>query len=412
MSKIMKIMIKLFCLVLMLNIIYLHAQEIKTKLRFSNSIYVYEGNQYTDNSFTETEKIQHTRLYQKLFFQAKYSKYRFNTALRMLNDLGDDDLRDERKYNLYRLSLSGKNLFGNFLDFELGRQFLHPGLVFGSLDGLNLKLKPFTGFNFQLYGGIESHLINAIKLYEADDALVFGGRLIYKNWLNSNIEALYFQKNSNNETQWQIGGINIANKNLINNLHLNLQAHYDILNERFHRLYLSLTYFYSDKLQFSGYAKQQYPQIYGDSYFRIFEINKYMLSGLSINYNVFGNYFIAVNGQNVIFEEGYGNRYLLTFSNPDGSFTITYETGDLGDQIGAIIEYGYEILPDLTASICVDYSQYRFEEIYDYESQLANAMKLAYNLSKHWLIDAEYQWLNNRINKADHRFLNRIHFKW
>ena len=56
--------------------------------------------------------------------------------------------------------------------------------------------------------------------------------------------------------------------------------------------------------------------------------------------------------------------------------------------------------------------RYRFEEIYAYENQLANALRLTYAYSQHWKTDLEYQLLNNKFKDTDHRVLNHIHFIW
>ena len=103
------------------------------------------------------------------------------------------------------------------------------------------------------------------------------------------------------------------------------------------------------------------------------------------------------------------NRQL---ENLDFKVKIVYETGDLGDQAGIVLDYGYEFFPGFIASLSIDYSRYRFEEIYDYESQLANALRAVYKFSKHWRVDLEYQLLNNRFKESDHRVLNHIHFVW
>ena len=111
-------------------------------------------------------------------------------------------------------------------------------------------------------------------------------------------------------------------------------------------------------------------------------------------------------------EKGEGQRLITSLSNKNGSIGLVYETGDLGDQIGILFDYGMNICDNLQASLSVDYSRYRFEEIYEYENQLANAVRLNYNFSRHWRTNVEYQWLTNRFKKSDQRILNHIHYIW
>lgn len=406
----------ILCLILIFASV-LHSQNIQTRGRITNSVYVYDdtlSRAYIDASSGATES-KHVKLYQFLRFQAVAPEWKdltVSVAARALTDLNPNvDIDSERRFNAYRLSIGAKGLFNNFLDFELGRQFLHPGVILGSLDGLNLKLRPIKNLDWQLYGGVESHLFRAFHLYEADDATMFGTALKYRNLWRNDLQLVYLQKNRSGEEQWQISGLNL-NNHMVDNLVLLLQAHYDLVNSRFHRLYFSSRYNWNNKISAGLYAKQQYPQVYGDSYFQIFDIKQYRLVGVDASYAITERYSTNLTFQSVMLEEGYGNRAILSFSDPNGSIGIIYETGDLGEQVGAMVSYGYEFMPDLLASASVDYSRYRFEEIYDYESQLANAVRLSYKYSRHWRADLEYQWLTNRIKDSDQRILNHIHFIW
>jgi len=72
----------------------------------------------------------------------------------------------------------------------------------------------------------------------------------------------------------------------------------------------------------------------------------------------------------------------------------------------------YEVMPNLIASLYVDYSKYRVEEVYEFDNQLANAARISYRLGRNWTFDVEYQWLSNRFKESDSRFLNHISFVW
>lgn len=393
------------------------SQNIETRGRITNSVYVYDDSlqkSYVDASSGATES-KHVRLYQFLRFQAiatDWNNLTFSLAARALTDLNPDmDIDAERRFNAYRLSIGARGLFDNFLDFELGRQFLHPGVVLGSLDGLNLKLHPVQNLEWQLYGGVESHLYRAMELYEPDDAAVFGTSVKYRDLAANDLQLVYLQKNRSGEEQWQITGLNLNNY-MANNLVFLMQAHYDMVNSRFHRLYVSGRYNWNNKFSAGIYVKQQYPQVYGDSYFRMFDISQYRLIGGDVAYALTSRYSVNTTFQTVMLEEGYGNRAIVSINDPNGSIGIIFETGDLGEQVGALLNYGYEIIPELLASLSVDYSRYRFEEIYEYESQLANAARLDYRFNRNWRAVAEYQWLTNRIKDSDQRILNHIHFIW
>ncbi|RLD11365.1 hypothetical protein DRI50_10125 [candidate division KSB1 bacterium] len=397
------------CLVLLWSGV-LFSQTVKTNGYVRNSVYSYA----TQKGNGSTETKTHTRLYQTLNVNAALGQLpniQLHFAGRALTDLAQTDLEDIKRFKAYRLSVSGKGLFHNFLDFELGRQFLYPGVLLGSLDGLNLILKPWKYLNWQIYGGVESHLLRAFKIYEPDEATVFGSRIKLNHLLNTNWHLIYLQKMYHSKTQWQIVGLNLANYSLPN-LTVLLQSHYDLVNSRLHRLYLSARYRFNRKLMFSGYVKQQYPQVYNTSYFEIFEVEKYLLAGFNAAYQLSNRFNVTAMVQGVQLDEGYGNRFIVTLGDANGSLGLIYETGDLGNQLGLLMDYRYEILHNLMATISVDFSRYRFEKRFDYDSQIANALGLSYRFSRHWNARLEYQWLTNTNFKYDQRILNHINFIW
>ncbi len=168
----------------------------------------------------------------------------------------------------------------------------------------------------------------------------------------------------------------------------------------------------NNDLNFTAHFKLQHPQIYGDSYFQIFELKQYRQFGLSGWYEFIKDFAFSATYNLIQLEEGQGHRIIASFSDRNGSIGLVYETGDLGDQMGVMFNYGYEIYKNLIASISIDYTKYRFEEIYAYENQMGNAARLSYSFAKHWRVDLEYQWLTNKFKNSDHRLLNHIYYIW
>ena len=386
------------------------SQAVRTNGYIRNSVYSFATQKGEDTTATEI----HTRLYQTLNLNASalaFPRIEFHFAGRALTDLAQTDLQDIKRFKAYRLSLSGRGLFNNFLDFEIGRQFLYPGVILGSLDGVNVTLKPLQHVQWQIYGGVESHLLRAFKMYQPSEATVFGSRIKLNRLYHTNWHLIYLQKMSHSQTQWQIVGLNVANFS-IPRLTLLLQSHYDLVNKRLHRLYASARYQFNRKLMFSGYVKEQYPQIYNTSYFEIFEVESYLLAGFDLAYRLSKRFTVSGIVQGVQLDEGYGNRFIVTLNDANGSLGVIYEAGDLGNQLGLLMDYRYEIMHNLLATVSIDLSRYRFEKRFDYDSQIANALGLRYRFSKHWTARLEYQWLTNTDFKYDQRILNHINFIW
>ena len=378
------------------------AQTIETRGRLSNSTYVYQDRDTT-----------HVRLYQYIRFQAishELNNLSLNVDARVLSDL-EETLPDEYRYNAFRLSVSATDLFNNLLDFEIGRQFLHPGVTFGSLDGLNLIFKFSPRVCWQVYGGVQSNLFSGFKIYKPDEAAVYGSTLKYRNFYDTNIELAYLRQQTKDAVQWEIAGLNLTNSS-ITNIYFTGQFHYDIVNSRLHRVFVSGRYMPAERFSAVLSYKQQFPQIFGDSYFQIFTFEKYRQAGLNLWYSLTERFGVAVDYHLIMLEEGKGNRIIASIMDRNGSLGVVYETGDLGDQLSLLLNYGYEFMDGLIGSVSVDYTRYRFEEGYDFENQMGNTARLAYRLSPNWQIDLEYQWLNNKFKDSDHRLLNHIHFIW
>jgi hypothetical protein len=389
--------------------INLSAQTVETRGRLSNSVYVFERS--AEDSGDESNQV--ARIYQFIRFTARIPEYKnlsFHFSGRALTDT-KESLESEERFRAYRLSLSASELFNGILDLEIGRQFLHAGIPFGSLDGVNAKLRFSKNLEWQVYGGVETHLQRSLEVYEIDDATVFGSSLKYRNIYDNDLQLAYLHKRSNDEDQWQILGLNVSNRS-IKSLSMLLQAHYDLINEQLHRLYFSSRYSISNSLTAYLSLKQQYPQIFGGSFFRIFEFDAYQQGTFGVGYAISKDYTVGANYTLIQVEEGSGNRFIANLSNRNGSIGVIYESGDLGDQLGLLFDYGYEIFPNLLLSLSIDYSRYRFEKIYEYENQLANAVRVSYSFSRHLKTDLEYQWLNNRFKDSDQRLLNHIHYIW
>lgn len=399
----------LWIIFLMSGTLIVQAQVVETKGRFTNSVYAYEPMYLRGTENPET----HVYLYQFLRFQARIKEYNnltLNLDTRMLTDL-QEEIDNEYRFRLNRLTLSAQDLFGGYLDFKIGRMFLHPGVVFGSLDGANITVKPIRDLHVQVFGGVESHLYRSYKLYNFDEATVLGGSVKYFNLLSSNFQLSYLQKTFKSDMQWQLLGLNFSNYAL-NQWNFLLQVHYDMANSRLHRIYFSTRYSPFKELYFNLNLKQQHPQIYADSYYTIFNFKEYRQGGLGATYYLNDEYSVSANYNLFMLEEGQGHRVIASVGNFNGSVGLVFETGDLGDQVGFMIDYGYEFIPGLIGSVAIDYTRYRFEEIYAYEDQLGNALRVAYTFSKNIKADLEYQLLNNKFKETDHRILNHIHIIW
>ncbi|OQX88971.1 hypothetical protein B6D60_00505 [candidate division KSB1 bacterium 4484_87] len=368
--------------------------------RASNSFYSYE------------DTTTHTRMYQLVRFSMnspQLANATLNASFRTLTDF-NQSLDSDMRFRAYQLNLEFKKLLNRF-DIVIGRQFLHPGTVLGGLDGLFARARIVNHLSLSLYAGVESHFNRSFKIYKFDDSFTAGGVIDLKKIFSSNLQLLYLQKMNSEDIFWQIAGINF-NTRLVPKTWVQLQTHYDLQNSRFHRIYFNARHHLLKNLYVNIGVKNQYPQVYANSFFTIFEIDPYWQYRLGGSYRLKGNYFVNCQYQLIQFDTETANRVFFTVSNLNGSVGLVYESGYAGDQIGVVLDYGYQITQNLLASLNVDYSRYRTEKVYEFENQIANAVRLSYRFKKYWSVDLEYQWLTNRFKESDSRVLNHIHFSW
>jgi len=365
-----------------------------------NSIYSYDADK------------THTRAYQyvRLGVATNNNRFSLNSSMRALTD-ANQPLTNDQRFKAYTLNLQCRDLLWKRLNLTIGRQFLHPGTVMGALDGVNGNLKILKYLSLQFYAGTESHFQRAFKIYKVQDSFVTGGLLQVHKLFSSRLQLLYLQKKNDAAIFWQLAGINFDNT-LLPLTRLRVQAHYDLQNNRLHRLLASVRNRWCDKFMTTLEYKSQYPQVYANSYFTIFEPNAYQQFRLNAAVEFIKGYYLSGQYQLVQFEDDNANRMFLTLQNNNGSIGLVYESGFAGDQLGLMFDYAYEVFHNLLVSVYIDYSKYRTEEVYEYDNQLANAARLSYRFNRHWSIDVEYQWLNNRYKEMDSRFLNHISCRW
>ncbi len=378
----------------------LQSQGISFHGQLRNSIYAFESDK------------AHTRIYQFLQFNAlsPCKKIGLNANIRVLSDV-NQNLDDDLRFRAFSLNLDVNDLFNNRLDLRLGRQFFHPGTPLGGLDGLNAHLTLSRNWSLQVYGGAESTPSSNFEMHNLEDNMVLGGMVQAKKLASSNWQLFFLQKSDDAAAYWQLAGANVSS-HLIPWVTVRLQSHYDLKNERLHRMLFNVNRAWNKDLKTYLEYKQQHPQVYANSYFTIFEVKPYQQLRAGADWQIFTRLGLEAQYQHLMFDGEGADRMLLSLHNDDGAIGMLYETGYSGDQISAFFNYGYAILPELVASLYVDYAKYRTETIYEYDDQLANAVRLSYNLGRKLNLIAEYQWLSNDTKKQDSRFLNHITFRW
>ncbi len=364
-----------------------------------NSIYGYESDK------------QHTRIYQyaRMRLSAADNRVYLNFSARTLSDV-NEKLPDNRRFNAYAFNLHLKNLLPPKLELVLGRQFHHPGTRLGRLDGLTARYTVRPQIEICAYGGKEGHYTGSLDIHP-DARTVLGGYVKLSRLYASRLQLLYLQKASGNAIDWQLAGLNLSNATVPRTV-LRLQTHYDLQNDRLHRLLAQSRTTITGRLSFLLEYKSQYPQIYSSSFYTIFSPLAYKIYRTALTYELTGGYYLNGTFSAIDFETDPAQQFHFSVVNDNGSIGLLYESGYAGEQLAATFNYSLLVLPGVLASLYIDYSKYRTETVYEFDDQLANAARLSYSVNRRLSIDVEYQWLTNRFKARDSRVLNHILYRW
>ena len=365
-----------------------------------NSLYVYNDQQ------------THTRIYQHVRLKAvtPNDMLSLSANLRVLTDTAEA-LSSNVRFRLYSLRLDAVGLLNKRLDVAAGRLFLHPGTPLGALDGVQASVTASRHVLFQVYGGIQGRFDRSFQVNPVQDYRVMGGVVEVSKYLNSKLQLLYLQKSADSRPYWHLAGVNL-NSSMLPKTIIGVQAHYDLEQSRLHRMMVSAHNPWSERLQTTLEYRRQFPQVYADSYFTIFTPVAFQRLRAAAAFEVLKGYALEVQFQHVFFENDQANQAYVTFGNSFGSAGVVWENGYAGTQIGLVLDAWVEVIENLTASVAIDYSKYQVEQIYEFDHQLANAVRLDYRLNRRLAIALEYQWLTNRYKSADSRLLNHLSFVW
>ena len=153
-----------------------HGQSIN--FRFNNYFYGWQRiDSLSDNS---SAKTTHIRGYQNYLVDINNGKWSFNTLAQTEEDV-INKVGKGFYYRFYNLYIKGTNLMDLF-DVKLGRQNIFAGTGRGTLDGLNVKVKAGKHKEYQLtlYGGALSPYAYEFSEYpQIKNSYMFGGQFTY-----------------------------------------------------------------------------------------------------------------------------------------------------------------------------------------------------------------------------------------
>jgi len=428
---------KIKLLIVFLFILGIHESFSQTvNLRFSTYFYSWQRIDSINNP--SSNKTTHIQGYQSILFDINQNKWSFNTLFQTEEDVVH---RIDRgfSYRFFNLYLKGTNLF-NMLDVRLGRQYIFAGVGHGAVDGLYFKLKEGKNKEYQLagYAGYATPLDYEFNRYPAlKDNYMAGAQFSYygvkdliasASYLNSHIKPASYDAvrydtlfnvkevtiDINPPAENQVG-VDFNYTYLLKNNFYG-KAYYDFTTKQLYRAELNARVNVYKELNLSaGYLFRQ-PQLSYNTIFWVFEHKSNMEIEGGADYTFKNGMNVYARATDVIYNSSLdvasglksnSLRLQVGLSHPRYGISYVKYTGYSGESDGATGYYYREILPaKLSMTLSLGYSSYRLGEFTgDRVNAFSGMLGLTCRPTPQISIDAQGQFINNRIYKTDARFL-------
>jgi hypothetical protein len=402
-------------------------------LRFNAFIYSWERQDSFDLSGNSPTTF-HMRSYQNLLFDLSKDKLSLNFNFQSEGDVVNP-IGKGFNYRFYNLYVKGSNLF-NALDFRLGRQYVFGGVGKGAIDGLQFKIKAgkFKEYQLSAFGGFltpheydfksyptlsENYLAGAQFSYYGIKDLFLGLSYMNKHKKPQPYTALRLDSIFNTQEvlididspAQQLTGLDF-NYSLMNLHNIYGKIYYDINMKQLQRLELNGRVTVNNDLRLSaGYFYRQ-PLISYNTIFWVFQHKQNQEIEGSIDYTLSNGINIYGRAANVIYDNDNSFRLQLGFNQASYGLSFIKYFGYAGESDGVSGYYYRQIIPEiLSGNINLDYSRYRLGD-FDNErvDSFSGMLGITYRPLPQFSVDAQGQFINNRIYKFDTRFLFGINY--
>ena len=428
----MKKLLAVICLVA-LSVSGAIAQRLQA--RFVTSAYAWERQD------TIGASSQHLFGYQTIQLSLNGEKLTFATYLQGFNDFAGPT-KNEGTLRVYNFYFKATNI-GEMADVSVGRQAIFAGVGSGTVDGGLASLKfldsriKITGY----YGALPSDRYKMALINNAGDNYLTGGQLVAQPADFAQISVSFMQKHLRPETYFGIrrdslfnpypieikpsaeaeeyvsGDVSLEYRDVISGYG---RYDYDLLSDRNSRMQLftrvkpfgSLNVKALEPLSLTGEYIQRDPRILYNSIFSVFTFNSLKEYEVGAEYAISSNWQVFAKYGAVSYNDATQNQITVGVNGGHVSMSITRDNGDGGELSAASLSLGYPLLEGrLTPTLLLGYAHYKLSE---YSSKLDDALSLAvgavYRPSRVFSVDAQAQWIQNKIYNSDMRFFVRVNY--
>jgi hypothetical protein len=385
-------------------------------------------------------KTFHMKGYQNLLLEVTQKQWSFNTSVQSEEDVTgktNKDAIEDKSFNFraYNLYVKGTNLF-NMLDIKAGRQYVFAGAGKGPMDGLYLKIKAGKNKEFQLagYGGALTPYDYSFKHhYEAKDNYMVGAQFSYYGVKDLTASLSYMNKTRKLPSYYAIRPDSLFNQQEVL---INYDSHAEqIAGLDFNYTYLGKHTFYG-KAYYDIYMKNVYygefnarfnvmkslnifadytyrrPQLAFNTIFWVFEQKQSMEIEGGGDYTFKNGITATLKVSNVIYDDDNSVRVEAGISHSNFAVNYVRYMGYAGESDGFSGYYSRQILPEILSGYAsLSYARYEIGDYFiDKVNSLSGSIGITYRPIRHFTVDLQGQFLKNRINKSDARFLVGISY--
>lgn len=410
-----------------------HAQRLQA--RFVTSAYAWERYDSVGTS------SQHLFGYQTVQLSLAGEKLSFHTYLQGFNDFAGPVKNDPtlRLYNLY-LKLSN---IGGMVDLSAGRQTIFAGVGNGTVDGALASAK-FLDSRLRVsgyYGLLPSPGYKASLIENAADNSMLGGQVVASPVDFAKVSVSYMQKHIKPETYFAIrrdslfnpylteikpmamteeylsGDFNIDYEEFVSAY---ARFDYDLLLEKNSRmqLFTRVSPFSASSvtalrpLSITAEYLQREPRLLYNSIFSVFSYNTLKEYEVGAEYAFGTTWQVFAKYGSVSYNDATQNQITIGVNGEHASLSLTRNNGDGGELSAASLNVGYPLFDNkLTPTLLLGYAHYKLSE---YSPKLDDALSVAvgavYRPLRMLSVDAQAQWIQNKIYSSDMRFFVRVNY--
>lgn len=372
--------------------------------------------------------------YQTVQVSLADQRYSFNANIQGFNDFAGP-LKNDPSLRLQNFSLKVRNLF-DMADVQAGRFFVTAGAGIGLMDGAQATVRlPWYPVKVVAYGGALAPAGRKFEIiHDVLDNKMWGARATVQPIHEAQFSLGYANKRMTQETYRAIRADDLltgtktvelrpeprneqllsfdASGDLPEWGDAYLRYDHDLEAKEMSRLNAFARVNVMEGLAVTGEYLQREPRVSFNSIFSVFAYSTLKEAEGGIEYEVMKDWFLVAKYGSVSYGDGSTDRITIAANGRLVGASLSRNTTYNGDISAASLNASYPLFDNMvTPTVLVGFSQYKL----DAAAPLENALSLAAGAVVRPLptlnVDAQVQWINNRIYANDVRLFVRLSYQ-